>query len=65
MSSPRGDFSSLSEVEHPMWRLLRKYKHCGAPVLLMLGEWPEGERLAGLKRGPHKFATKHAPFLRE
>ena len=32
-----GDFSSLSEVEHPAWRLLRKYKHRGAPVVLMTG----------------------------
>ena len=31
----------------------------------MTGEWSEGERLAAFKRGPHKSATKHAPFLRE
>ena len=34
----RGDFSSLSEVEHPARRLLQQYKHCGAPVVLMTGE---------------------------
>ena len=33
----RGDFDSLSEVEHLVQRLLRKYKHRGAPVVLMTG----------------------------
>ena len=33
-----GDFASLSEVNHPARRLLRQYKHCGAPVVLMTGE---------------------------
>ena len=59
----RGDFASLSEVEHLARHLLRQYKHRGAPVVLMMGVWSEGERLASLKRGPHKSATKHAPFL--
>ena len=59
----RGDFASLLEVEHPDRRLLRQYKHRGAPVMLMTGEWTEGERLAALKREPQKSATKHAPFL--
>ena len=58
----RGDFASMSEIEHPARRLLRQYKHRGAPVVLMTGGWSEGERLAALKRGPHKSATKHAPF---
>ena len=52
-------------MEHPSRRLLRQYKHFGAPVVLMTGDWTEGERLADLKRGHHKSATKHAPFLRE
>ena len=34
----RGDFASLLEVKHPAHRLLRQYKHCGAPVLLITGE---------------------------
>ena len=34
----RGDFASLSEVEHPERRLLRQYKHRGALVVLMTGE---------------------------
>ena len=41
----RGDFASLLEVKHPARRLLRQYKHCGAPVVLMTGSWTEG--LAG------------------
>ena len=32
-----GDLASLSEVEHPARRLLRKYKHHGAPVVMMTG----------------------------
>ena len=59
----RGDFASLSEVEHPALRLLRKYKQRGAPVVLITGEWSEGEHLAALKRGPHKSATEHSPFI--
>ena len=61
----RGDFASLSEVNNSARRLLRQYKHRGAPVVLMAGEWSEGERLAALKRGPHKYSTEHAPFLCE
>ena len=53
----RGDFAYLSEVEHPVRRLLRQCKHRGAPVVLMTGEWLKGESLAALKRGPHKFAS--------
>ena len=60
-----GDLASLSEVYHSARSLLRQYKHHGAPVVLMMGEWTEGERLAALKWGPHKSATAHAPFLRE
>ena len=61
----RGDFASLSEVKHPARRLLRQYKHRGASVVLMMGKWSEEERQAALKRGPHRSATEHAPFLRE
>ena len=31
----RGDFASLADVKHPARRLLRQYKHRGAPVVLM------------------------------
>ena len=58
-----GDFASLSDVEHPARRLFQKYKHCGAPVLLMTGGWAKGERLVALARGPHNSAIKHAPFI--
>ena len=60
-----GDFSSLANVQHPVRRLLRKYKHRGAPVVLMSGSWTEGERQAALKRGPHRSAKEHTLFLRE
>ena len=61
----RGDFASLEDVGHPARRLLRQYKHRGAPVVLASGCWTEGERQAALKRGPHRSATEHAVFLRE
>ena len=38
----QGDFASFLAVEHPAQRLLRKYKHRGAPFVLMMGEWAEG-----------------------
>ena len=58
----QGYVASLSEVKHPARRLLRQYKHRGAPVVWITGEWSERERLAELKRGPHKSVTEHAPF---
>ena len=61
----RGDFASLADVKHPARRLLRQYKHRGAPVVLMSGSWTEGERQAAFKRGPHQSATEHTIFLRE
>ena len=44
---------------------MRQNKHHGAPVVLMTGEFSEGEHLADLKRGPHKYATEYALFLRK
>ena len=61
----RGDFASLTDVEHPERRLLRQYKHRGAPVVLASGSWTKGERHAVLKRGPYRSATEHTLFLRE
>ena len=52
-------------MKHLARRLLRQYKHRGAPVVMMLGSWTEGERQAALKRGPHWSATEHTLFLRE
>ena len=55
----------MSEVAHPARRLLRQYKHRGAPVVLSTGPWEESDRLAALARGPHRSAEEHAPFLRK
>ena len=64
----RGDFASLSEVKNLARHFLRQYKHPGAPVVLMTGEWLEGERLAALKRGPQRpspntplFSVRNSP----
>ena len=35
----REDFASLLEAKNPASRLLQQYKHHGAPVVLMTGEW--------------------------
>ena len=48
-----------------MRHLLQQYKICGAPVVLMMGESTEEERLEALALLPHKSAIKHAEFLRE
>ena len=61
----RGEFADLSAVKHPARRLLRQYKHRGAPVILSAGRWTEEDRQAALARGPHRSAEEHAPFLRK
>ena len=61
----RRDFASLSEVKHLARSLLRQYKHHGAPVVMMTGKLLEEKLQAALKRGPHRSATEHTPFLRE
>ena len=54
-------FSVRGEV--PGARLLLKYKHCSAPVVLVTEGWTEEERLPVLALVPHKSAIEHAPFL--
>ena len=61
----RGDFASLADVKYPARRLLRQYKHHGAPVVLMSGSWTQGELQVALKRGPQRSATEHTLLLRE
>ena len=61
----RGYFSSLADVKLLVRCFLRQYKHRGAPVVLMSGNWTEGERQAALKRGPHRSAMEHTILLRE
>ena len=61
----RGYFSSLADVKQPARRLLRQYKHRGAPVVLTSGIWTGGEIQAALKQGPYRSATEHTLFLQE
>ena len=51
-------------MHHPARQLLRQYKFRGAPVVLAGKEWTEDQRLAALKRGPHKSGLEQTPFLR-
>ena len=59
----QGDFAGLGNLRHPARRLLRQYKFRGAPVVLAGKEWTEDQRLAALKRGPHKSTLEQTPFL--
>ena len=61
----RGDFADLLQVQHPARRLLRQYKHRGAPVVLADAEWPEVRRQEALQRGAHTSTLEHIPFLKE
>ena len=60
----RGDFSSLS-FKHPATRLLRHYKHHGAPVKLHSAPWSRQQLTAAVRRGPHRSCIDHIDFLEE
>ena len=47
----RGYFASLSEANHLACRLLRQYKHRGAPVVLMTGELFVRRTPGGIEEG--------------
>jgi hypothetical protein len=57
------DFSDLSQVEHPARRLLRQYKHRGAPVVLATQPWSQLTLQQAVDRGPHKSCFEHVEFL--
>ena len=60
----RGDISSLHKLRHPARRLLRQYKHRGAPVILRTAPWTPEQNAASIHRGPHRSAHEHVDFLR-
>lgn len=61
----RGDFTSLNNVQHPAQRLLRHYKHRGAPVKFSTPPWPRSKIEYALKRGPHKSCEDYLDFLNQ
>jgi hypothetical protein len=56
MRQGRGDISSLDKLRHPARRLLRQYKHRGAPVILRTVLWTPKQCADSINRGPHKSA---------
>ena len=60
---PTGDFSSLTNVNHPARRLLKLYKYRGAPVKFATPPWTRQQILRALHRGPHKSCHDHISFL--
>ena len=60
----RGDFASLS-FKHPATRLLKHYKHHGAPVKFHSAPWSKPLLSAAIRRGPHRSCFEHIDFLEE
>ena len=56
---PTGDFSSLSNVNHPARRLLKLYKYRGAPVKFATPPWTRQQIIRALHRGLHKSCHDH------
>ena len=59
------DFSSLVGLDHPARRLLRQYKHRGAPVVLSTKPWTTSMIEKALQRGPHRSSMEHLEYLEE
>jgi hypothetical protein len=55
----------LDNVPHLARRLLRHYKHCGAPVKFSTTPWTRQQIQRALSRGPHKSSHKYLDYLEE
>jgi hypothetical protein len=60
---PLSDFSLLDNVPHPARRLLRHYKHRGAPVKFSTPPWTRRQVQRALARGLHKSAHQYLDYL--
>ena len=60
----RGDIGQLNKP-HPANRLLKHYKHHGAPVRFSTPPWSLDRLLAAVKRGPHQSCNLHLNFLQQ
>ena len=65
LKQARGDFTSLTNIDHPAKRLLLHYKHRGAPVKFSTPPWSRKQVNIAIKRGPHKSCTNYIDFLHE
>ena len=61
----RGDLAHLDNVHHPARRLLKLYKHRGAPVKFKTAPWSRHRINQAIKRGPHKSCLEYIDFLKE
>jgi hypothetical protein len=59
------DFSELDRVHHPARRLLRFYKHRGAPVKFSTSPWTSDQVTRALVRGPHASSHDYIDYLHE
>jgi hypothetical protein len=62
---PLSDFSELDRVHHPARRLLRFYKHQGAPVKFSTSPWTSDQVTRALVRGPHASSHDYIDYLNE
>ncbi len=62
---PLSDFSKLDRVHHPARRLLRLYKHRGAPVKFSTSPWTLDQVTRTLVRGLHASSHDYIDYLRE
>ena len=62
---PLSDLSMLDNVPHPARRLLRHYKHRGAPVKFSTPPWTRQQIQRALSRGPHNSAHEYLDYLEE
>ncbi len=60
----RSDFANIN-FNHPASRLLRHYKHNGAPVRFHSPPWTNQQIHRAMHRGPHKSCHEHISFLEE
>jgi hypothetical protein len=60
---PLSNFSQLDNVPHPARRLLRLYKHRGAPVKFSIPPWTWLQVKRTLSCGPHKSAHEYLDYL--
>jgi len=61
----KGNIATLDDVHHPAKRLLKLYKHRGAPVKFATKPWSRQRINQAIKRGPHKSALEYLEFLKE
>jgi len=59
------DLTTLENVNHPAKRLLKHYKHRGAPVKFSTEPWSKERVSQALARGAHKSCLAHTEFLQE